>query len=269
MKPFFQHIKTATAMLVVSLSASLPLVAHSAVTAIPPGANFSESGSIELPTGAVQSIWLDFYTGIHVAPVTTAKLRVALAKSGFQFAANEVDSKASITVGGYARIRNEAGSYDTGKVFLGEILEQNTMMAEQSATSVGKRPVHLDAGVMQQASRAVTASGYSGNTLAAGAGVALLSDWLGDVSGLRGLINGAFAKALGAKGNRPLLCFGSCKRTTHEVVLDLSVWRGKEFKTYTLTVSKQADDIEDDLIPPLTESALSLLLEKLSAASKS
>lgn len=269
MNPHCISRKSATLMFLMALTASTPHLAYSSETALPVGAQLSESGSIMLPPDAAESMWLDFYTSIQVAPVTTARLRVALAKTGYRFAANEAEAKATITISGYARIHNEAGSYDTGKMFLGEVLEENVAIVDQSATSAAERnALAYDAGVSQQAGRLLSSQGASGS-FAGGIGTAIAADWLADASGLRGALNGAFRKAVGAKGNRPLICFGACKRTIHEVVIDLSVWQGKEFKTYTLTVSKTADDIEDELIPHLAESALSILLEKLSLAAKS
>lgn len=259
-------------LLMAALLASGGAVAQSlpqeSKASLPAGATLDENGTVELPPGAADALWMDFYSGISVALDTTARLRAALEKHGFRFTRSESDAKASVNISGFVRLYNDGRSYDTGKIFLGDLLEPNVDFSRHSATSAQKDPLHFDAGVAQQATRALNDSGVSGG-VAGGIGIAILTDWLADATGLRGVLNGGFRKLVGAKGGRPILfCGTDCKRTTHEVELTLSVWQGRVAKSYTLTVRQVADDINEEAVAPLTEFGLSHLLDKLYQASR-
>lgn len=260
-------------LLMTALLASGGAVAQSlpqeSKASLPAGATLEESGTVELPPGAAGALWMDFYSGISVARDTTSRLHAALVTQGFKFTQREEDAKATVNVTGFVRIYNGTRSYDTGQIYLGELLEQNIDVSKQSAT-VGRERGLLDsdAGVAQQATRAINAGDGSGG-VASGIGAAVVMDWLADATGLRGTMNDGFRKLIGAKGNRPLFfCGVDCKRTTHEVVLQLTVWQGRESKAYNLILRQTADDINDDAILPLAKYGLSHLLDKLYKASR-
>jgi hypothetical protein len=236
---------------------------------LPAGATLEENGAVELPSNAAGALWLNFYSGIYVALDTTSRLHEALSSHGFKFTQREEDAKATVNVTGFVRMYNATLSYDTGQIYLGELLEQNIDVSKQSAT-VGRARGLLDsdAGVAQQATRAINAGGGSGG-VAAGIGAAVVTDWLADATGLRGALNNGFRKLIGARGNRPIFfCGVNCKRTIHEVVLQLTVWQGREPKAYNLILRQVADDINDDAILPLAKFGLSHLLDKLYQASR-
>lgn len=235
---------------------------------LPAGATFDETGVVDIPVGAAGSAWLEFYSGINVAPGTSARLRSALESQGFQFAKSEAEAKTVINISGSVRLYNDRRSYDTGSIFLGDLLEQKVAIDHHSATTFVKDPLHFDVGVAQQATRALNAGGVSGG-VAGGVGIAMAADWLADATSLRSTINGGFKKLVGAKGNRPLLfCGADCKRTTHEVALTLTVWQGLESKSYDLTVRQVAEDVNEEAVLPLVEFGLSHLLDKLYQASR-
>lgn len=238
----------------------------------------SEDGRINLPPGSKDSAWLDFYTGTRVAPKTSAGLRSALEQMGWRFADGAEGAKAGISVSGYFRMwAADAGKYgyNTGKVFLGELLEPEVALAAEEHTQSADNPrsgkfLNFDIGAAQQASRA------TGGALS-GAGVAMGLDWVADVTGLRSAINRGFINLFGIEKSKPgktslkrnaLFCTGNCARTTHEVTLLVSFWEGKTLKpgNYTLTLRLVEDDINQDALAPMVEIALSRLIENLDKA---
>lgn len=234
----------------------------------PGNVSIEETGSLLLPQNAHKALWLNFYSGAVIVEGTTSRLKSALADQGFTFANSEAEALSTVNVTGYVRLYNDSRSYDTGILDLGDLLEKSIDFSKQPDTPRSD-PLAFDAGVAQQATRAIRAGGGTGG-VATGVGAAVVAHWLADATGLRGAINGGFRKLVGAKGNRPLLfCGADCKRTTHEVVIQLTVWQGKESKSYWLTLKQVADDIDESAVLPLAKHGLSRMLDKLAQAAKS
>lgn len=270
MKSSLSIVSIAALLVAVSMSGGAAAQrAPESKASLPAGATLEESGTIELPPGAADALWLDFYTGAKVSPQITSRLRAELAPRGYRFTQREEDAKATVDLTGLVRAYNDKRSYDTGVIFLGEVLEQNIDVSQQSAT-VGRARGLLDsdAGVAQQAERAISAGGGSGG-IASGIGAAIVLDWVADATGLRTAVNNGFRKLFGAKGGRPLFCNADCKRTTHEIVFHISVWQGRESKvaSYSLIVRQVTDDSDEGVILSLAQYGLSHLLDKLHQAS--
>ncbi len=225
-----------------------------------------ESGSVTLPREASKALWLNFYSGAIVALDTSARLREALAAQGFKFSRSENDARVTVNISGFVRLYNDKRSYDTGKVFLGELIEPNIEFKGYSHVAAPtKQLLASDAGVARQATQAGVPGGAIG-----GLGVAILTDWLADATGLRSALNQSLRNALGSKGGRSVLfCGTNCKRTTHEVSLTLTVWEGQQSSSRTLTFRQVAPDIDETLVVPMAERGLSQLLEELVKASRS
>ncbi len=224
------------------------------------------SGLVSLPRGASEALWLNFYSGSSVALDTSARLRDTLAGQGFRFVRSESEARVTVNMTGFVRLYNDKRSYDTGKVFLGELLEPNVEFKGYTHVAAPtKQLLASDAGVAQQATHAGVPGGSAG-----GLGVAILTDWLADATGLRSFLNRSLQGAFGSKGGRNVLfCGTDCKRTTHEVSLTLTVWEGQQSSSRTLTLRQVAPDIDESLVVPMAERGLSQLLEELIKASRS
>jgi len=248
--------------------ASAEILPQSEAKPLPVGVSIEETGSLILPQGADKALWLNFFSGTDIAVGTTSRLKLALNGQGFAVADSEAEALTTVNVTGYVRLYNDSRSYDTGVLDLGDLLEKSLDFSKQPK-SLRNNPLDFDAGVAQQATRAIQAGGGTGSP-ASGVGAAVVANLFADATGLRSVINGGFRKIVGAKGNRPLLfCGADCKRTTHEVVIQVTVLLGKASKSYWLTLRYVADDIDERSVLPMATHGLGLMLDRLYQASKS
>lgn len=237
----------------------------------------TETGSVRLPSDFRKAAWIDVYSGVHRLPVASARLAAALASQGYEFSGTEAESAATLTINGSVRLYNENRKYDTGKLFLGEIIETEAHAFDgMSRGRAGRSALAHDAGVAQQGGRLLSHAGVPGGALA-GAAFAILTDWLVDRSGVREAVNGAAdtttldaAKPRAPAFRRALwFCGEDCKRTTHEAEVSVSVWQGKtQLAYYTVQISKTLPDIDEASVQPMIEAALGRALERILEASR-
>lgn len=237
----------------------------------------TESGAVLLPDGFRNAAWIDVYSGAHRLPVASDRLAAALSGHGFVFPGAEAESAATVTINGHVRLYNEGRKYDSGKLFLGEVIETEAHALDGIRHGrPGRSALDYDAGVAHQGGRLLGQAGVPGGALA-GAAFAILTDWLVDKSGVRTAVNEAVddaavksAKPRSVNFKRSLwFCDADCKRTTHEVEVTVSVWQGKtQLGYYTVQLLQTLPDIDEASIPPLIEAALGRTIERILEASQ-
>lgn len=243
----------------------------------PADLRMTESGTVLLPDGFKNAAWIDVYSGAHRLPVASDRLAAALSGHGFAFSGTEAESTATVTINGHVRLYNEGRKYDTGKLFLGEVIETEAHALDGIRHGrPGRSALDYDAGVAQQGGRLLSQAGVPGGALA-GAAFAIVTDWLVDKSGIRAAVNEAADEAAvkSAKPRSPnfrrslWFCDADCKRTTHEAEVSVSVWQGKtQLAYYTVQLSKTLPDIDEASVQPMIEAALGRALERILEASR-
>lgn len=246
------------------------------VTAVPP-LIIQETGNIKLPVEFTKAAWIDVMSGAHLLPEATDRLRSALTSQGFTFATSEAEATASVVISGHVQLYNPARTFDSGNVFLGEIIEARVHSSDKSRKHVSsRRPLDYDAGVAHQGGRLLAQGGVPGGALA-GAAFAILTDWLVDTTGLRESIADGIESAVRDKRDvtpykfkrRVLFCGEACKQTIHQSQVTVSVWQGTtQLSSYSITLSRELPDMDEGSVRPLIDAALGRALEKLLEATR-
>lgn len=246
------------------------------VTAVPP-LSIQETGTIKLPVEFTKAAWIDVMSGAHLLPDATDRLRSALTSQGFTFAKSEAEATASVVISGHVQLSNPAKSYDSGKVFLGEIIEARAHTLDKRRRNTASRnALDYDAGIAHQGGRLLAQGGVPGGALA-GIAFAILTDWLVDSSGIRTAIAEGVESATKNEDppppykfkSRPWFCDVSCKQTIHQSQVTVSVWQGTtQLSSYSITLSRELPDMDEASVRPMIDAALGRALERLLEATR-
>jgi hypothetical protein len=175
------------------------------------------------------------------------------------------------------QLYNPARSYDSGKVFLGEIIEARAHTLDKRRRNTASRSaLDYDAGIAHQGGRLLAQGGVPSGALA-GIAFAILTDWLVDSTGIRTAIAEGVESATRNDDppppykfrSRPWFCDASCKQTIHQSQVTASVWQGTtQLSSYTITLSRELPDMDEGSVRPMIDAALGRTLEKLLEASR-
>lgn len=233
-----------------------------------------ESGNIQLPSPASnKKLWIGFMAKDGLSRETTNRLQEVFEKLGFKVTNNKELAAIRLEVAGLARIRNEAeNSFDTGSVMIKDITTTGLIMdtivyGNSTAEYHADRPEDL--GIADGATKLIRQAGGSDSIGLAGLGVA----W-----GINKVIqifekspdakNVPFQNIVGDKGSRPLICFDACRRTHHEVILNVLMPAQENLASqhYSVHVDKLATSVDEDGMHKLASMAFDMLAKHLAAS---
>lgn len=232
-----------------------------------------EQGSISLPSPDIaKKVWIGFMAKDGVSRETTNRLQEVLEKTGYRVTNNKDLANIKITVSGFARIRNELqNSFDTGSVLIKDItpsLQMDTIVYGNSTTEYHPDR-SADAGIINGANQAITQSGGSTSGGLAGLGVAVGINLLRDIfESSPEVKNKPFQNIVGDKGDRPLICFDACRKTHHEVVLNIAMTSADNpdvNANYSLYVDKLSTSVDEKAMNSLANLSFELATKHLGA----
>lgn len=231
-----------------------------------------EQGKVSLPSPELaKKVWIGFLAkdGL-VSRETTNRLQETLEKAGFKVTNNRDLANIKITVSGVARIRNEMkNSFDTGNVLIKEIaptLQMDTIVYGNSTPDFHANR-GLDAGIIQGSNSAISQTGVSTGGGLAGLGVAVGINLLRDIfESSPEVKNKPFQNIVGDKGDRPFICFDACRKTHHEVILNVtsSSSENPEIATnYSIYVDKLGTSVDEKGMGAIASIALEATIKQL------
>ncbi len=211
-------------------------------------------------------IWIAFLADNAISLETSQRLQQTLSNMGYTITAKQEDAALRIEVLGNARIRNEEdNSFDTENVAIRDILPGN--LAVNSFQQANPTPRPIDGGIANEANKAINQVGGSTGGGLAGIGVAI------GVNVIRALFNSnskdnakPFQNMVGARSNRPLICFDACRRTHHEITLNILIpAQGNTGSQWlSITVDKLSNSVEVESMEKLANLAFNRMIEELS-----